>query len=70
VYLPEYIATEFLVSIILNLPTVGPLFLKALTAQDMYLAGTILLVVAVLLIVGNLVADILLAWTDPRIRFD
>jgi peptide/nickel transport system permease protein len=70
VYLPEILATEMLVSIVLNLRTIGPLFYQALTAQDMYLAGTILLVISVLLIVGNLLADIVLAWTDPRIRYD
>jgi peptide/nickel transport system permease protein len=70
VYLPEILATEMLVSIVLNLRTIGPLFYQALTSQDMYLAGTILLVISFLLIVGNLLADIVLAWTDPRIRYD
>ena len=70
VYLPEILATEMLVSIVLNLKTIGPLFYQALTSQDMYLAGTILLVIAGLLIAGNLMADILLAWSDPRIRYD
>jgi peptide/nickel transport system permease protein len=70
VYLPEILATEMLVSIVLNLRTIGPTFYQALIAQDMYLAGTILLVISVLLIVGNLLADIALAWSDPRIRYD
>lgn len=70
VYLPEILATEMLVSIVLNLPTIGPLFYRALMAQDMYLAGTILLIIAVMLIIGNLLADIVLVWSDPRIRFD
>ena len=70
VYLPEILATEMLVSIVLNLRTIGPLFFQALTSQDMYLAGTILLVISVLLIIGNLLADIALAWSDPRIRYD
>ena len=70
VYLPEILATEMLVSIVLNLRTIGPLFYQALIAQDMYLAGTILLVISVLLITGNLLADIALAWSDPRIRYD
>jgi len=69
VYLPEILATEMLVSIVLNLPTIGPLFYQSLLAQDMYLAGTILLIIAVLLVIGNLLADIFLAWSDPRIRF-
>lgn len=70
VYLPEILATEMLVSIVLNLRTIGPLFYQALISQDMYLAGTILLVISILLIVGNLIADIMLAWVDPRIRYD
>ena len=52
----------------IDLPTIGPMFLKALIAQDMYLAGTILFFSAALLIVGNLVADIVLALVDPRIQ--
>jgi len=70
VYLPEILAIEMLVSIILNLQTIGPLFYKSLISQDMYLAGTILLVIAVLLIVGNLIADVMLSWIDPRIRLE
>lgn len=70
VYLPEIIATEMLVSIVLNLNTIGPLFYDALISQDMYLAGTILLVISVILVIGNLIADIVLALTDPRVRFE
>jgi peptide/nickel transport system permease protein len=70
VYLPQILATEMLVSIVLNLKTIGPLFYKALTNQDMYLAGTILLVISVILVIGNLIADALLAWLDPRIRLE
>ena len=70
VYLPEIIATEMLVSIVLNLQTIGPLFYQALITQDMYLAGSILLVIAVILVIGNLVADAVLAWSDPRIRLE
>jgi len=68
VFLPEIMATEMLVSIVLGLQTIGPLFYHALISQDMYLAATILLIVSVLLVVGNLIADILLTWIDPRIR--
>ncbi len=68
VYLPEILATEMLVSIVLNLKTIGPLFYQALITQDMYLAGTILLVISVILVIGNLIADVGLAWSDPRIR--
>ena len=70
VYLPEILATEMLVSIVLNLRTIGPLFYQALISQDMYLAGTILLIISVILIVGNLIADITLAWVDPRISYE
>jgi len=68
-YFPELFAGTVIVSVVLDLPTIGPLFLRALLAQDMYLAGTILLFSATLLIVGNLFADVLLALTDPRIRY-
>jgi peptide/nickel transport system permease protein len=66
--LPDVLSGTTIVSIVLGLPTVGPLLLQALQDQDMYLAGTILFFMAALLIVGNLLADIELAWADPRIR--
>lgn len=68
--LPELLSGTTIVSIVLGLPTVGPLLLQALQDQDMYLAGTIILFMSLLLIVGNLLADILLAWLDPRIRYE
>lgn len=70
VHLPEIIGGEVIVSVILNLPTLGPLFLRAVIAQDMYLAGTILMLFALILLIGNLLADLLLAWTDPRITYN
>ncbi len=57
------------VSVVLSLPTISPLLLQALYSQDMYLAGAILLIQVVLLLVGNLIADIILAWLDPRIQY-
>jgi len=66
---PGLVSGETVVAIVLNLPTVGPIFFRALLQQDMYLAGTILIFLAFMLLVGNLFADILLAWLDPRIRF-
>lgn len=66
--LPVLIGGEAIVSIVLNLPTIGPLFIDALVKQDMYLAVTLLMFLSFLLIIGNLLADILLAWVDPRIR--
>jgi peptide/nickel transport system permease protein len=68
--LPDILSGTTIVSIVLNLPTVGPLLLQALQDQDMYLAGTIIVFMSVLLIIGNLLADIALAWVDPRIRYE
>jgi peptide/nickel transport system permease protein len=67
--LPGIISGEVIVSTVLNLPTSGPLFFQALIQQDMYLAGTFLVFFAVALLIGNLLADILLAWLDPRIQY-
>lgn len=67
--LPSIFSGEALVSIILNLPTLGPAILNAVLMQDMYMAGSILLLLSVLTIIGTLLSDILLAWLDPRIRF-
>jgi len=55
---------------VLSLPTVGPLLLRALIAQDMFLAGTIVLLLGVLTVIGTLLSDILLMWIDPRIRLE
>lgn len=68
--LPGIISGETLTSIVLNLPTTGPLFLTALQTQDMFLAGTFLMFLAMMLVLGNLLADFALAWADPRIRYD
>ncbi len=67
--LPGIVAGEVLVSIVLNLQTTGPVLFDALLAQDMYLAGSITLILSLLVIIGNLIADLLLVWIDPRIRF-
>jgi peptide/nickel transport system permease protein len=67
--LPAIISGEALVSVVLNMPTTGPLLLKGLLAQDMYLAGSFLLITASLTVIGTLLSDILLAYLDPRIRF-
>jgi peptide/nickel transport system permease protein len=68
--LPALISGEVIVSIVMNLPTSGPLFVNALIKQDMYLAITMLMFLAFLLILGNLLADLLLAWVDPRVRLE
>jgi peptide/nickel transport system permease protein len=66
--LPVIISGEAIVGIVLNLPTIGPLFLRALLNQDMYLAVGVLMILSILLLIGNLLADIALAWVDPRAR--
>lgn len=68
--LPTLVAGETLTSIVLSLPTVGPLLLEALQQQDMYLAGSLLMVLGVLALIGVLLSDILLVIVDPRIRFE
>ncbi len=67
--IPKIINQSALVGIVMILPTLGPTFLRSLQTQDMYLAGTILLITTLLLMLSNLVADILLAWADPRITY-
>lgn len=67
--LPAIISGESIVSIVLNLPTTGPMLLNALMSKDMYLAGSFVLILSVLTVIGTLLSDILLAWVDPRIRF-
>lgn len=66
--LANIISGSQLVSIVLSLETTGPLLLRALTSQDMYLAGGFLLLLSSLTVIGTLVSDIILAWVDPRIR--
>jgi peptide/nickel transport system permease protein len=66
--LPYVVSGSIIVSLVLSLPTVGPLLLKALIAQDMFLAGTIVLLLGVLTVIGTFLSDLLLMWVDPRIR--
>lgn len=66
---PFLVSGSIIVSLVLSLPTVGPLLYKALLAQDLFLAGTILLLLAILTVVGTFISDLLLMWVDPRIRF-
>jgi peptide/nickel transport system permease protein len=67
--LPELVSGAAIVSIVLSLPTTGPLLLRALKAQDMYLAGSFIMMLSVLTVIGTLLSDLLLAWLDPRIRY-
>lgn len=66
--IPSLVSGSVIVSVVLNLPTVGPILLTALQSQDQFLAGFILLFVAVLTLIGMLISDLLLAVLDPRIR--
>jgi peptide/nickel transport system permease protein len=68
--LPQLISGATVLGIVLSLPTTGPLFYRALLSQDMYLAGSFLVFLSLMLMVGNLLADIALAWVDPRIRLE
>jgi peptide/nickel transport system permease protein len=69
-YLPQLFSGSLIVATVMNLPNIGPLLLRALVSQDMYLAGSILLIYCLLTVVGTLISDILLAWVDPRIRME
>jgi len=68
--LPALISGEVIVSIVLSLPTTGPLYVNSLLEKDMYLAITFLIFLSIMLVVGNLLADLLLAWVDPRVRLE
>lgn len=68
--LPGLVNGGTIISVTLSLPTAGPLLLRALQSQDMYLAGAFILVLGTLTILGTLISDLLLAWIDPRIRLD
>jgi len=67
--LPALVSGSTIVSVVLSLPTTGPLLLRALMNQDMYLAASFVMMLSVLTVIGTLISDILLAWLDPRIRF-
>lgn len=66
--LPYVVSGSVIVSLVLGLPTIGPVLLRALLAQDMFLAGAIVLWLGVLTVVGTLLSDVLLMWIEPRIR--
>jgi peptide/nickel transport system permease protein len=65
---PQIVSGSIIVSLVLSLPTLGPVLLNALIGQDMFLAGTIVLIIGVLTVVGMLISDLLLVWLDPRVR--
>lgn len=68
--LPTLLSGEAIVAVVLNLPTTGPLLVQSLISQDMYLAGSLLMLLSLLTVVGMLLSDLLLAWVDPRIRYE
>ena len=68
--LPAIISGAALTAIVLNLPTIGPLLLRALLSQDMFLAGGIIMLLSALGLIGTLISDLLLVALDPRIRFE
>jgi peptide/nickel transport system permease protein len=68
--LAQRIGDITLMSVVLSLDTTGPMQLRALVSQDMYLAGSFLVLLSALVVIGTLVSDILLAWADPRIRLE
>ena len=68
--LPLIVSGSIIVSVVMSLPTVGPLLLKSLLAQDMFLAGSIIMMIGLMTVVGTFISDLLLAWVDPRIRLE
>jgi peptide/nickel transport system permease protein len=68
--LPQLVSGSTIVAVVLSLPLTGPMMLQALVSQDTYLAGSLILILSVLTVIGTLISDILLAWLDPRIRLD
>ena len=66
--LPELLSGSLIVATVMSLPTLGPLLLRALLSQDQYMAGSIILILTGLTLIGTLISDVVLAWMDPRIR--
>ena len=67
--LPYMMQGELEAAIVLGLPTMGPLSYESLVNQDIYISGSLLLIYGALILIGNLLADIILAVLDPRIRY-
>ncbi len=68
--LPAIVSGGTITAIVLGLPTIGPLLFQALMSQDMYLAGSSVMFLTFLTVIGTLISDILLVWIDPRIQFE
>jgi peptide/nickel transport system permease protein len=67
--LPLLVNGSIIISVVMNLPLVGTMLLRALQSQDMYLAGSLIMITSLMTILGVFLSDMLLAWVDPRIRF-
>lgn len=68
--LPSLVSGETIVSMVLNLPTSGPILYRALIQQDQYVAAGFILMLSTLTVIGTFISDLLLAWVDPRIRLE
>lgn len=68
--LPRIVSGETIVAIVLSLPTTGPLLFRSLLSQDMFMAGSIVMMLGILTLVGTFFSDILLIVVDPRIRYE
>ena len=68
--LPQIVSGAVITAIVLGLPTTGPLLFRALLSQDMYLAGSMIMFLAFLTVVGTFISDLILVWIDPRIRYE
>ena len=68
--LPSIVSGATITAVVLGLPTTGPLLLRALMNQDMYLAGSMVMMLRLLTVIGTLISDLLLLWLDPRIRYE
>lgn len=68
--LPALIAGEILISIVLGIQTLGPVLLRSVLSQDMWLAASIVMILSFLTVLGSLLSDLLLVWLDPRIRYE
>ena len=66
--LPQLFSGSLIVATVMSLPTIGPLLLSSLLSQDMFLAGSLILILTALTLTGTLISDLILAWMDPRIR--
>ena len=64
------VSGSVIVSVVLSLPTVGPILLRSLLSQDMFLAGGIIMLIGLMTVVGTFISDLLLIWADPRIKLE